>query len=55
MEGRFRFIEGKQPIRLDDGTEAYENRTNNSWRNYILNIVETHGRASLRLCVLFYF
>ena len=33
---RVRFIESKQPIRLDDGTEAYENCTNSSWRNYIL-------------------
>jgi hypothetical protein len=33
---RVRFIESKQPTRLDDGTEAYENRTNSSWRNYIL-------------------
>jgi hypothetical protein len=37
VEKRFRFIESKQPIRLKDGTEAYENRTNSSWRNYILD------------------
>lgn len=33
---RVRFIESKQPIRPEDGTEAYENRTNSSWRRYIL-------------------
>jgi len=38
---RVRFIESKQPIRRYDGTEAYENRTNSSWRNYILIVVET--------------
>lgn len=30
---RFRFIESKQPIRHNDGTEAYENRTNSSWHD----------------------
>jgi hypothetical protein len=33
VEKRFRFIECKQPIRLDDGTEANENRTNSSWHD----------------------
>jgi len=42
---RVRFIESKQPIRLDNGTEAYENRTNSSWRNYFFECTATTCRG----------